>query len=80
MSDLVFLPQGLQFRRSKLLGLASGPVEVLPYSRIGNVNIDGQTFYLYTAAEAKPLISKPVGAVNFYPGYAVILELLEAGK
>ena len=29
MSDLVFLPQGLQFRRAKMLGFASGPVEIL---------------------------------------------------
>ena len=33
MSDVVFLPQGLQFRRSKMLGLASGPVEIRLTSR-----------------------------------------------
>jgi hypothetical protein len=76
MSDVVFLPQGLQFRRAKLLGLASGPVEILPYARIGNVKIDSQTFFLYSAAEVKPLISKPVSTANFYPGYAVVVALL----
>ncbi len=81
MGDVVFLPQGLQFRRAKLLGLASGPVELLPYEQIRSVNLSAGVFYLYSKAEAKPLITKPVGSANFFPGYAVVLTLLDvAGK
>jgi hypothetical protein len=76
-SDVVFLPQALQFRRPKMLGLASGPVEVLPYGQIRGVNLNQGVFYLYSKAEAKPVISKPVGSANFFPGYFVILTLQE---
>ena len=78
-SDVVFLPQGLQFRRSKMLGLASGPVEILPYEQIRGVNLNEGVFYLYSKAEAKPVISKPVGSANFFPGYFVVLTLQEQG-
>jgi len=74
-SDVVFLPQGLQFRRSKMLGLASGPIEILPYEQIRSVNLNEGVFYLYSKAEAKPVISKPVGSANFFPGFFAILTL-----
>ena len=80
-SDVVFLPQGLQFRRSKMLGLASGPVEILPYEQIRGVNLNEGVFYLYSKAEAKPVISKPVGSANFFPGFFAVSALLDvAGK
>ncbi len=76
-SDVVFQPQGLQFRRSKMLGLASGPVEILPYEQIRGVNLSEGVFHLFSKAEAKPVISKPVGAANFFPGFFVVLTLQE---
>jgi len=76
MNDVVFLPQGLQFRRSKMLGLASGPVEVLPYEQIRGANLNAGVFCLYSKAETKPVISRPVGSANFFPGYFVVLALL----
>jgi len=80
-SDVVFLPQGLQFRRPKMLGLASGPVEVLPYEQIRGVNLNEGVLYLYSKAEAKAVISKPVGSANFFPGFFTVLTLQElAGK
>ena len=79
-SDVVFLPQGLQFRRPKMLGLASGPVEILPYEQIRGVNLDEGVFHLFSKAEAKPVISKPVGTANFFPGYFVVLTLLDVAK
>ena len=75
MSDVVFLPQGLQFQRSKMLGLASGPLEILPYEQIGNVNLKEGVFSLYSKVEVKAVLSKPVGAANFFPGYFVVLTL-----
>ena len=75
MSDVVFLPQGLQFRRSRMLGLASGPPEILPYGQIRGVNLNEGAFSLYGDAEAKPLISKPVGSPNFFPGYYAVVAL-----
>jgi hypothetical protein len=79
-SDVVFLPQGLQFRRAKMLGLASGPVEVLPYEQIRGVNLHEGLFCLYSKAEAKPVISKPASSANFFPGYMVVLALLDAAR
>ncbi|MGA2256699.1 MAG: hypothetical protein ABSG53_18785 [Thermoguttaceae bacterium] len=76
-SDVVFLPQGLQFRRSKMMGLASGPAEILPYEQIRGVNLNDGVFYLYSKAEAKPVISKPVGSANFFPGFFAVLTLQE---
>src|SRR5271157_5246766 len=76
MNDVVFLPQGLQFRRSKMLGLASGPVEVLPYEQIRGANLNAGVFCLYSKAETKPVISRPVGSANFFPGYFIVLALL----
>ena len=51
----------MQFRRPKMRGLASGPVEILPYEQICGVNLNEGVFSLYSKAEAKPVISKPVG-------------------
>ena len=78
-SDIVFLPQGLQFRRSKMLGLASGPVEIMPYEQIRGVDVNEGVFNLYSKSEAKPVVSKPVGSANFFPGYFVVLTLQEKG-
>ena len=75
MNDVVFLPQGLQFRRSKMLGLASGPVEVLPYGQIRGAHLKDGVFNLYSTAEAKPVLSRPAGAVNLFPGYYALLAL-----
>ncbi len=77
MSDVVFLPQGLQFRRSKILRLASGKFDILPYERIRGVHIDNGIFYLYSTVEDKPVLGKPVNSANFFPGYVVVLKLLE---
>jgi hypothetical protein len=75
-SDMVLLPEGLQFRRPKKLGRTAGQVEILPYAQIRNANIDRGVFALYDGnAEAKPLISTPVGAVNFYPGFFAIMAM-----
>ena len=74
-SDVVFQPQGLQFRRSKMLGLASGPVEILPYEQIRGVNLNEGVFNLFSKAEAKPVISKPVSSANFFPGFFAVLAL-----
>jgi len=76
-SDLALLPQGLQFRRSKMLGLASGPIEILPYGEIQAVDLNAKEglFHLYSKAEAKPVLSKPVGSANFYPGYFAVMTL-----
>ncbi len=76
MNDVVFLPQGLQFRRSKMLGLASGPLEVLPYEQIRVANLNSGVFCLYSKADAKPVISRPVGSTNFFPGYFAVMALL----
>ncbi len=75
-NDVTFLPEGLQFRRSKMLGLANGPVEVLPYGQIRGVNLDQGVFSLYSKAEAKPVISRPSSSANFFPGYYAVLTLL----
>jgi hypothetical protein len=81
MDDVVFLPQGLQFRRSKMLGLAVGSVAVLPYEQIRGMNCSQGVFHLFSKGEVKAVLSKPVGAANFFPGYFVISMLLEpAGK
>jgi uncharacterized membrane protein HdeD (DUF308 family) len=77
MNDVVFLPQGLQFRRSKMLGLASGPPEVLPYQQIRGVNINEGVSYLYSTTEAKPVICRPAESPNFFPGYFTVLTLLD---
>ncbi len=77
--DVVFLPRGLQFRRSKLLGLASGPVEILPYEQIRNVDLNEGVLHLYSKAEAKPVINKPSNTLNFFPGYFLVLSLQEPG-
>jgi hypothetical protein len=79
-SDVVFLPQGLQFRRSKMFGLASGPVEILPYEQIRSANISEGVFLLYSEAEAKPVLSKPIGAANFFPGFFAVLALQELAQ
>ena len=80
MGDVAFLPQGLQFRRAKMLGLASGPVEVLPYGQIRSADLNEGAFSLYSKAEAKPVLSKPVGSANFFPGYVVVLTLLDVAE
>ena len=68
MSNVVFLPQGLHPRRAKMLGLASGPVEVLPYGQIRGVNINDGVFYLHSKAEAKPVLSRAGRLREFLPG------------
>jgi hypothetical protein len=74
-TDMVFLPQGLQFRRSKMFGLSSGPAEVLPYDRILGSNIEKGVFYLFSKGEPKPVLSKQASAANFFPGFFLLLTL-----
>ncbi len=75
-SDVKLLPQGVQFRRARMLGLVSGPVEVLPYGQIRDATLKDGMFYLYGNSEAKPLLSKPVGSANFFPAYYTLGEVL----
>jgi hypothetical protein len=75
--DAVFLPQGLQFRRPKMLGLSSGPVEVLPYEQIRGTNMEQGVFYLFSKKEPRSVYSKQVGSANFFPGFFLLLMLQE---
>ena len=77
--DVVFLPKGLQFQRSKMLGLARGPVEVLPYGQIRCVSLQNFFFEIYSRAEAKPVLVVSSMFPNSYPGYFVVLTLLAGG-
>jgi hypothetical protein len=80
MNDVVLLPEGLQFRRSKLFGLASGPVEVLLYGQIAGVGIAEGSMYLHNVAESQSVLSKPDSSPNFYPGYLALLRLWEVAR
>jgi hypothetical protein len=58
-----------------MLGLASGPIEVLPYAEIRGANLKEGMFHLFSKAEAKPVLSRPAGSANFFPGYFALLVL-----
>jgi hypothetical protein len=70
MSGVVFLPEGLQFRRK--IGF---PVEMLPYGEIRETRSDQGVFYLFSKTEPKAVISRPVDSTNFFPGYRVMAAL-----
>ena len=80
LSDVALLPQGVQFRRSRMLGLASGPPEVLPYDQVRGANIDQGAFHLFSKAEAKPVLSKPANSANFFPGFFAVLTMQELAE
>jgi hypothetical protein len=75
-NDVVFLPAGLQVRRSTMLGLGSAAPEVLPYSQIRGTNMEKGVFFLFSKGAAKPFFSKPVASPNFFPGYYLLLTLI----
>jgi hypothetical protein len=77
--DFVLLPEGLQYRRPAMFGLAPSQVEVLPYGQIRDVKIDKGVCNLYGKSAARPLISKPVRSVNFFPGYFALKALQKGG-
>jgi hypothetical protein len=77
VGENVLLPEGLQFRRPAMFGLAAGAIEILPYEQIGDVQIEKDTFYLYGKSQGRPLTKIPAGSVNFYPGYFAVLALME---
>jgi hypothetical protein len=60
-----------------MLGLVSGALDILPYERIRGVHIENGALYLYSTVESKPVLVKPVNSVNLFPGYVVVLKLLE---
>ena len=80
MPDVDFLPAGLRFRRAKILGMALGPVEIMPYAQIQGTNLKDGVFYLYSNTEAKPVFIKPTNSPNFFPGRIVVLWLLDVSR
>ncbi len=75
--DAVFLPSGMQLRRSKMLGFSSAAAEVLPYDQIRGTNMQQGVLYLFSKSEPKSVFSKPVASANFFPGYYLLLTLLD---
>jgi hypothetical protein len=74
-SDVVFLPQGLQFRRPKMLGLSSGSGEILPYDQIRGTNMEQGVLYFFSKAAPKAVFSKQVASPNFFPGLFLLLTM-----
>jgi hypothetical protein len=44
----------------------------VPYQQIRSANLHEGVFHLYSTAESKPVISKPVSTPNFFPGFFVV--------
>jgi len=77
-NDMTLLPDGLSFRRSGFLG--KKPVEVLPYKQIQAVDIKEGTFYLWSAAEPKPVLHVSIATPNFFPGFFALLGQWETAR
>jgi hypothetical protein len=74
--DMTFLPEGLQFRRTKAFGIANQPPQVIPFDQIRGVDMKQGVFYLWSRTAPKPIIFKPISTPNFFPGFFVILTKL----
>jgi hypothetical protein len=71
--SLRFLPEGLEYRPSGLLGRKS-PV-IIGFETIGSFDIQQGTFYLWTTGKTQPAIKESVGELNFFPGYFLLTML-----
>ena len=76
-TDMTFSREGLVFRRAATFGFGRKPLELLPYNQIRGVDMQAGFFYLWNQTEPKPIITKPVSTPNFFPGFYVILSVLQ---
>jgi hypothetical protein len=73
-TNLRFKREGIQYRPKGLIGRKE--MQLLPYSECSGYKIIGDVFYLFQTGEVKEVLSEPISAFNFLPGY-VLLQILQ---
>ncbi len=71
--NLTFLPNGIEYRPQGFLGRKN--VQNLGFDEFGGQAMEQGVFYLFRQGEKKPIMSEPVSAPNFFPGYFLLLML-----
>jgi hypothetical protein len=78
-TQIVIQPDGLRFRRDGRL-FKSKQVEVVPFGRLGGMQMDKGVLFLFVQGEQKPAVSMQISAPNFFPGYYLVQTLLQQGQ
>ncbi|OWK42348.1 hypothetical protein [Fimbriiglobus ruber] len=77
-SKMRFTDEGIEATKSGWL--KSGGVHLIPYGEIGDYRIDDGVFYLGVRGEKKWAVSEPVSQPNFFPGFVLMLMILNSPK
>jgi hypothetical protein len=73
-SNLQFLPTGISYRPSSLLGRKEP--QLLSYESYGGYDLKQGVFYLFAKGNKKYIATEQASAENFYPGFFLLLMLL----
>jgi hypothetical protein len=71
--NLTFLVNGIQYRPQGFIGRRN--LQELSFEEFGGQTLEQGTFYLFRSGEKKPVMSEPVSAPNFFPGYFLLMML-----
>lgn len=69
--NLTFIPQGIRYRPPGILGRKDA--KELSHADYGGWNMEQGVFYLFRKGEKKAVSSEQTSAVNFYPGFFLLL-------
>jgi hypothetical protein len=72
---LTLLPDGIEFANSKKPGVEP---RVIPYSQVGQWEVDQGLFKLALEGSSKPDIVEKTHGWNFYPGLVLFTRLVDA--
>jgi hypothetical protein len=73
-SNLQFLPTGISYRPSGLLGRKEP--QLLPFADYGGYDLKQGVFYLFARGNKQYVTTEQASAENFYPGFFLLLMLL----
>jgi hypothetical protein len=76
--NLEFLPEGLGYRPSGLLGRKEA--QVLPYNRVRSFDFNKGVFRLWSVDAPKPVVQESVSAANFFPGFFLLTSMFEPNE
>lgn len=74
--DALLTPNAVRYRRPKFIGKSDWTD--LPYQEVAGTSINDGTLAVFAKGNEKPVLTMPVSAANFFPGYNLFCHL--AGK
>jgi hypothetical protein len=74
--SITFLPTGIQYVPSGMFGKKAPAL--ISFEEYGGFNMDQGVFYLFQKGKAKSVHSEKTSAVNFFPGFYLLLAILHS--